>query len=180
MTEFEMAFNLTGLVLSLSLVVVLIGLGRALRPRQGTHIGWLTPILGIWMLGDIATFWGMAWEVRDLMPGVWASIGGGLVLTSTYYIAASLVFPEDFDKESDLDDYYWRYNRIVIGLVLAVNLAAFAISLTLGRIWSPAATAINVLYIGGMLVAFFVRGPRANIAALLFLIGILVWSFATP
>jgi hypothetical protein len=60
MSIFEMVFSFTGLVLSLSLVVVLMGLGKVLRPPPETHVGWLTPILGIGVLGDITTFWGMS------------------------------------------------------------------------------------------------------------------------
>ena len=175
-----MVFSLTGLVLSLSLVVVLMGLGRALRPRPEAHVGWLTPILGIWVIGDVTTFWGMAWEIRDLLPGVWPSLGVGLVLTSAYYLAAALVFPEDFEKEPDLDAYYWKYKRIVIGLILACNTAAFGISLALGRNWSPNVTAINVLYEGGMLAALLATSRTVSIAALLFLIAIQIWSFSTP
>jgi hypothetical protein len=33
------------------------------------------------------------------MPGVSPSLGVGLVLTSLYYLAASLVFPDDPEKE---------------------------------------------------------------------------------
>ena len=175
-----MVFNLTGLVLSLSLVIVLMGFGKILKRTSEIHVGWLTPILGIWVLGDIATFWGMSWEIRDLMPSVWPSLGVGLVLTSVYYLAASLVFPDEPENEPDLDAYYWRNKRIVIGLILACNLAAFGISLALGRNWSSTVIAINALYTLGMFVALLAPGPRTSIIALLFLIAIQVWSFSTP
>ena len=180
MTVFEMVFSLTGLVLSLSLVVVLMGLGKALQPRPGVTIGWLTPLLGVFVLGDIATFWGMAWELRDLMPSVWPSLGVGLVLTSTYYLAASLVFPDDFEKEPDLDAYYLANKRMVLGLILACNLSAFAIGHGLGRVWSPSAIVLNSVYVGGLLTAIFVKGRSINITALIFLIALLVWSFSDP
>ena len=180
MTVFEMVFSLTGLVLSLSLVVVLMGLGKTLRVRPNLHVGWLTPILGIFVLGDVTTFWGMAWEIRELMPSVWPSLGVGLVLTGVYYVAASLVFPEDFAEEPDLEAYYWRNKRTVIGLLLGCNLAAFGIGLALGRSWSPTVTAINSLYTAGLLVALFAPGKLVNISALLFLVAVQVWSFSTP
>ncbi len=175
-----MVFSLTGLVLSLSLVVVLMGLGKALQPTPQTNIGLLTPLLGIWVLGDVATFWGMAWEVRELMPSVWPSLGVGLVLTSIYYIAASLVFPEDFDKEPDLDAYYYKNKRLVIGLIFTCNTAAFGVGLALGRVWSPTVTALNTLYLTGLAAAFLARGRAANVVALVFLILIEVWSFSIP
>ena len=180
MTVFEVVFSLTGLVLSLSLVVVLMGLGKAIQPRPGVAIGWLTPLLAIFVLGDIATFWGMAWELRDLMRSVWPSLGVGLVLTSIYYLAASLVFPDDFEKEPDLDAYYHANKRLVLGLILACNLSAFAIAYGLGRAWSPTAIVLNGVYVGGLLAAIFAKRRSVNIIALVILIGLLVWSFSDP
>lgn len=68
---FEVVFNLVGLVLGFALIEVLAGLAKTLRARRIVKIGWLTPLLGIWLLLDVTTFWGSAWELRDLLPSVW-------------------------------------------------------------------------------------------------------------
>ena len=76
MSVFEMVFNLVGLVLGFALVEVLSGLSRMLRLRGKARMGWLTPLLGIWVLADVATFWGIAWNFRDLMTE-WRTAGRG-------------------------------------------------------------------------------------------------------
>ncbi len=53
---FEVVFNLVGLVLGFALVEVLSGLAKTFRARRLIHIGWLTPLLGVWMLFDVTTF----------------------------------------------------------------------------------------------------------------------------
>lgn len=180
MTVFEVVFSLTGLVLGLALVSVLSGLAKIMRARSDLQTGWLTPLLGVWLLLDVASFWGMAWEIRDLMPSVWPSLGVGLVLTSLYYLAASLVFPEDLKVESDLDLYFWRNKRTVFALVLACNVIAWALGLGLGRSWQPVVWVINLTYLATLTGAVFASG-RATIAGLLVvLIAIQTWGFATP
>ncbi len=180
MTIFEVVFSLTGLVLGLALVSVLSGLAKIMRARCELRTGWLTPLLGIWLLLDVTSFWGMAWEIRDLMPSVWPSLGVGLMLTSLYYLAASLVFPEDLKIEPDLDQYFWRNRRTVFGLVLACNLIAWGLGLGLGRPWPPVVWAINLTYLAALLGAVLASGRAAVLGLIIVLIAIQTWGFATP
>jgi hypothetical protein len=180
MTIFEVVFSLTGLVLGLALVSVLSGLAKTMRARSELNVGWLTPLLGIWVLADVTSFWGMAWEIRDLMPSVWPSLGVGLVLTSLYYLAASLVFPENLKAEPDLDQYFWRNRRTVLALVLGCNLVVWSLGLALGRIWLPIVWAINGAYLVALSGALIASGRAAAITFLVALIGIQAWGFATP
>jgi hypothetical protein len=173
-------FNLVGLVLGFALIEVLAGLARTLRARRVIRIGWLTPLLGVWVLFDVTTFWGSAWELRDLLPSVWQSLGAGVVITSVYYLAASQVFPEHLTEHEELDSHYWSVKRFVLGLVLACNCATWSVDLLLGRIWGPVVTAINLLYGATLIALVFMPGKRANIALLLGLLGILIYGFIIP
>jgi hypothetical protein len=114
MTIFEMIFNLIGLVLGLALVEVLGGLARTIKLQRKESFGWLTPLLGGWVILDVSAFWGIAWEVRDLLTLLWPSLLIGVVLASVYYLAAALIFPHDFLKRAELDARYWRTKRAVI------------------------------------------------------------------
>ncbi len=71
MTIFEMVFNLIGLVLGLALVEVLGGLAKTIKSRPEQRVSWLTPLLGAWVVLDVSAFWGIAWEVRDLLTTLW-------------------------------------------------------------------------------------------------------------
>jgi hypothetical protein len=177
---FEVVFNLTGLVLGFALVEVLSGLAKTFRARGPVQIGWLTPLLGVWVLFDVTTFWGSAWEMRNLLPSVWQSLGPGLVITSVYYLAASQVFPEHIAAHTELDSHYWKVRRFVIGLVLACNCATWVIGLSLGRRWGPVVTCLNVSYAITLVALIVIPGKRLNVALLLALIGILIWGFAFP
>lgn len=178
MTNFEMVFSLVGLVLGLSLVEVLSGLARTIHARSEVHIGWLTPLLGIWVIGDVSTFWGIAWEVRNILGSVWASLGLGVAITSVYYVAASMVFPRDPGAYPDLDAHFWEYKRTVVGLVLACNLTVWGLALANGAHWSLETTVANALYLAVGMAALVMRGRIVNTAALCLLIGQIVWSFA--
>lgn len=180
MSVFEVVFNLVGLVLGFALVEVLAGLARTLRLRRKISIGFLTPLLGIWVLFDVTTFWGSAWEMRSLMPSVWPSLGAGIIMTSVYYLAASQVFPDELHQHEWLDEHYWEVKRFVGALILACNLLTWAIGLLLGRTWEPVVTVINVLYATALVALLITPGKRRNIALLGSLIIILLWSFATP
>jgi hypothetical protein len=180
MSVFEVAFNLVGLVLGLSLVEVLSGLAKVLRKIGRIRVGWLCPLLGIWVIGDVTTFWGQAWEARNLMSSVWQALGVGVTFSSAYYLAASQVFPPEGEECLDLDDWYWRTKRVVLGVILGCNLATWAISLALGRVWGPTVTVINAAYAIVLVAALLLPGRRTNILLLLTQIGILAWSFAVP
>lgn len=180
MSIFEVVFNLAGLVLGLALVEVLSGLTKLLRERDRLEIGALVPLLGVFVLCDVTSFWGQAYELRELMPSVWPSLGAGLVITSIYYLAASLAIPSNISTQADYDGAYWKNKRIIFGLILFCNCTTWVISMSLGRIWSPTVWAINVLYAALLIAALLAPGRRINIALLLALIANNFWAFATP
>ncbi|HXG99644.1 MAG TPA: hypothetical protein VNI79_04430 [Sphingomicrobium sp.] len=180
MTIFEMVFNLIGLVLGLALVEVLGGLARTIKARRRGTIRWLTPLLGAWVVLDVAAFWGLAWEVRGLLTSLWPSLLVGVVLTSVYYLAAALIFPNDRRRHPDLDAHYWATKRPVIGLILFCNAMVLALVQNLGRIASPEVMAVNALYFSTMVATFFAPGRYVNIVLLLALIGIMTAGFLIP
>ena len=75
MSQFEFIFSLYSLLLGLSLVELLSGLGKTVKARlhvdeeakAGYRVGWLTPLLGLFVMLDLLSFWGAAWAVRDII-----------------------------------------------------------------------------------------------------------------
>ena len=57
MDAFNFAFSLFAIILGLSLVEVLTGFSRALRHRRVVHLGWLTPLLALFVMLDLTSFW---------------------------------------------------------------------------------------------------------------------------
>lgn len=180
MTIFEMVFNLIGLVLGLALVAVLSGLAATIGAKRRGSIGWLTPLLGAWVVLDVSAFWGIAWEVRELLTSLWPSLLIGVLLASVYYLAAALVFPDDLKTNPDLDAHYWAIKRPVIGLVLFCDVAVFVLTQLLGRSPSVWVLGFNAVYFAAVLTALFARGPRANITLLSVLVALMVTGFLMP
>jgi hypothetical protein len=164
---FDFVFSLFGLLLGLSLAEVLGGLARTLKQRKVVRLGWLTPLLGLLVMLDLASFWALAWAVRDSIPATFLTLVVGLFVTGPYYLAATLVFPDDASQWSDLDDYYFKHKRQVLGGILASRVLAraaqFALGVTAGLQYLPAFLAFAVLAIAAMLVP----GRKANLAVLL-------------
>lgn len=177
MSAFEFVFSLFGLLLGLSLAEVLGGFARAVK-RHGRHrIGLLTPMLSIFLLYDIATFWITAWRLRDGIPIVMPTLVAGLIVTGLYYFAAVLVWPED-DAGSrgggaspwdDLDKWMLDHKKQVLLSVLACNALAVAAvsSVVPGTFrWGPLEIILLSLYFGFLLLTAFVPGRRATAATL--------------
>lgn len=131
MSAFEFIFSFFGLLLGLALAEGLGGLSRALKASHKVRIGWATALLGIFVSCDVVTFWMYGWALRDLLPLSWPVLFGGFVVTGIYYVAVSLVFPDDFEEWGDLDAYFDKHHRKVMGAVLLCNVVLIATTLAL-------------------------------------------------
>lgn len=131
MSAFEFIFSFFGLLLGLALAEGLGGLSRALKASHKVRIGWATALLGVFVSCDVVTFWMYGWAFRELLPLNWQVLFGGFVVTAVYYVAASLIFPDDFEEWGDLDRYFDKQYRKVLGAVLLCNVALMATTIAL-------------------------------------------------
>lgn len=212
MSAFEFTFSLFGLLLGFSLLEVLGGLARTiearLRPKRkiaggtedGAEVevagttalagayatggrGWLTPLLGVFVMLDIISFWNAAWVVRDQLSVSSAVLLGGMFFTGSYYLAAHLVFPREPGEWADLDEHYYRVRRIVLGALLAllaVQLAYYLSVPSLAQAFENARVLISIAaFVLLLIAAMLVRGKAANTAVLALLIARYVWESVT-
>lgn len=122
MSAFEFFFSFYGLLLGFSVAELVGGFARVLHERQVVRLGWLTPLLAIFVAFDIATFWVQAWSIFRPAPFNFALLILGLVVASTFYMAAALVFPRDPKATPDLDEHFWKNRSLILLCVLAANL----------------------------------------------------------
>ena len=116
MSQFEFVFSLFGLLLGFSLVEVLSGLVRTLQlggplrrhADRRVRIGWLTPLLGLFVLVDLTSFWNIAWRSRDAIPANFGTMLLGVAVTGLYYFSASMVFPDKPEEWPDFDEWAAR------------------------------------------------------------------------
>ena len=182
MTAFEFTFSLFGLLLGFSLVEVLGGLARTmearLRPAQAGksrfRSGWLTPLLGLFVMLDVVSFWAAAWVVRDQLIVSGPIFLGGLFFAGSYYLAAHLVFPAEPGAGPDLDDHYFRVRRLVLGAMLGLLAIQLAYFLTIPALAAsfrdPRLLASIAVFVILLVAGMVVRTKRASLIVLTALI----------
>ena len=124
------------LLMGLAMAEVLNGFARVLklraRRRAGidTHkairIGWLTPLLGLYVITDQSTFFIHMFGFRDTMPFNGGTVLGILLTIGWYYLIASMTFPDEPRDWPDFDEWFWQQKRFVVGGVIGVNLLSTA------------------------------------------------------
>jgi len=196
MSEFEFVFSLFGLLLGFSLIEVLGGLARTIEallrtatvraPAPGSapfRSGWLTPLLAVFVMLDILSFWGAAWVSRAHLEFSGSVMAGGLFFAGSYYVAAHLVFPTERADWADLDAHYFRVRRTVFAALIGLTTLQLAFMLPLPGIGDAlltprvagTAAVLYALMIAGMLV----RGKAASIAVLALLSVRYVFEYVT-
>lgn len=178
MGGFEFVFTLYGLLLGFSLIEVIAGFGRAMeigvRPAQAgearaTRIGWLSPLLGLFVIFNLVSFWTGAWSLRDAIPVQYLALLFGLAVTGGYYLAAMLVFPRNIQDWTDLDNHYFQVKRWVAAVIAVCNASGSAGMALAGINSMPGldAVALNLLFYGLLAALFFARTQRANLILLI-------------
>jgi hypothetical protein len=174
---FNFAFSLFAIVLGLSLVEVLTGFARALKRRRVVHLGWLVPMLAIFVMLDLTSFWEAGWGSRRFVSPQYGILLIGLVMSGVYYLAASLVFPNEFGDRADFDEHYIDHRRQVVGAILICDVIEIAPVLILRASEIPARVWIeNALQFSALLTCILSRNKRVNMAALAILIGIYLYT----
>jgi hypothetical protein len=173
MDGFEFFFSLSGLLLGFSLVEVIAGFGRAIEhavyrvpgaASPPTRVGWLSPLLGLFVVFNLLSFWTAAWSLRDAIPVHYLSLLFALAVTAGYYLAAMLVFPRIIQRGTDLDDNYFAVKRWVLAVVVACNLLGAAGMALVDRDAVPGP--MDLVFYGLLVALFFARGRRANLLIL--------------
>ena len=185
MDAFNFAFSLFAIILGLSLAKVLEGFARALKRRRVVHLGWLTPMLAIFVMLDLTSFWESGWAARRFVTPQYGDLLIGLFMTGLYYIAASLIFPGEFGDRDDFDEHYMEHRRQVLGAILVCDLIQIAPIAIIrfhdvpARFWVE-----NAIQFGALATGIASRSKRTNIALLAVLIVLYlftaVMSFIQP
>lgn len=174
MSAFEFFFSFYGLILGLSVVEIITGLVRVLKQRQRVRIGWLTPLLALFVLLDISSFWTAAWGTMQDLDVSYRLIFIGLVIAGIYYAAASMVTPDEPAEWPDFDDFYDNHKRYVLAGVAIANFMAFEVvqmlsegaAAWLAKFDSPVAFVAVFLNYCTLLALALIRNRRINLALL--------------
>jgi hypothetical protein len=183
MSAFEFFFSFFGLILGLSVAEVMTGFARVLKRRSRIRMGYVTPLLAGLLLLDLASFWTNTWEGMQQIHISLHLLIVGVVVAGTYFLAASLVFPDDLDEWPSLDAFYDAHKRWVVGGVWLANMvsgiAFTAFVTTPAEFWPNMISTDSLITVatfsaimGG---AAFIRDHRINAA--LFVAGMATYLF---
>ncbi|EGF89659.1 putative membrane protein [Asticcacaulis biprosthecium C19] len=162
MSPFEFFFSFYGLLLGLSVAVLATGAARAFKHRRRQPVGWLTPLLAIFVALDITSFWEAAWVNYRTLPFSYGLLVGGLVVAVVYFIAAALVFPDESDTPVPLDQHFWTNKRTTLCLLIVANLLGMC-----------GTYAVNLTRENGVVLAI---SYSMNLAIYLVLVGLAAWT----
>jgi len=174
MSAFEFFFSFFGLILGLSVVEVMTGVARVLKRRERIRVGYVTPLMAGLLLLDLASFWTNTW---GMMQDIQISLGllvVGVMVAGIYFLAASLVFPEDLDEWPSLDAFYDTHKRWVVGGVWSANMlsgiAFTAFVTTPAEFWPNMISLPSLMTVGWFSLVMggiaFIRDHRINAALL--------------
>ena len=181
MNAFEFVFALYSLILGLSLVELLTGLGRTLEfklardaEQRAFRIGWLTPLLAVFVILDLLSFWMFAWLVRDVVAADRFTILGEVVFASAYFLASRLVFPSEPENFVDLDTHYLRVHRVVFAMLIVMVVVQWLFVATVpalvGQMTSPLSIGLTGLLLALMIGAAATRNRKVGVVLLTLLI----------
>jgi hypothetical protein len=172
MTVFEFVFSLYSLLFGLALAQVFGGFGDTLQERHKLHVGWLTPLLGLFVILDLTSFWEIGWQMRGISRPYFLFLIVCVLMAGIYYLAARLVFPRNYVEWPDFDVYYFRHKQWVFGGILLCNLVAAAGLLAVHApfMHSPAGFANFLTYFVLLIALLAVRTRRASIVLLILML----------
>jgi hypothetical protein len=172
MTVFEFVFSLYSLLFGLALAQVFGGFGDTLQERHKLHVGWLTPLLGLFVILDLTSFWEIGWQMRGITRPYFLFLIVCVLMAGIYYLAARLVFPRNYVEWPDFDVYYFRHKQWVFGGILLCNLVAAAGLLAVHApfMHSPVGFANFLTYFVLLVALLAVRTKRASIVLLILML----------
>jgi hypothetical protein len=173
MTVFEYVFSLYSLLFGLALAQVFGGFGNTLQERHKLKVGWLTPLLGLFVIVDLTSFWEIGWELRGMSGRPYfLYLLAGVLLAGIYYLAAKLVFPRNFVEWPDFDVYYFKHKQWVFGGILLCNIVATAVTTAIGSpfLRLPIGFANDLIYFVVLIALLTMHNKRANIALLVIML----------
>lgn len=169
MSAFEFFFGFYSLILGLAVVEVVSGFSKALRSGGPVRLGYCTPLLALFILLDLVQFWNDTWFGYQNVGVNPAVLTVALGTASIYYLAASLIFPDRTEEWGDIDAYYDRHKRQVIGASIAANLTAgFVLPVIAGlkeevqESYSFGFLIFVIVWLTPLLGAMFMKNRRIN------------------
>jgi hypothetical protein len=167
MNEFEFYFSFYGLLLGLSAATLVVRFADVLGEHGKRRIGLLSPLLGVFVLLDLSSFWIWAWRARAFFEITYTQMYVGLVIAVAYFISASSVFPREGSDWVTLDEHYWvRKKVIILGLVAANAMLLVHAAFARPEVFDGDFIILQAAYWPPLLALLFTRRSRVDLILL--------------
>ena len=127
MSDFSFFFSFFTLLLGLAVGEILSRFANAIDAHPKRPIGWVTPLLAIFFLFDIAAFWLWTWTLRDEFVVSWEGVFLTLLVATAYFLSGALVFPREIHDWDSLDHHFRARKRHVLAGMLVANIVLIAV-----------------------------------------------------
>ncbi len=118
MNAFEYYFTFFGLILGIAVANVGIGFGKLWRARDRVEIGVCLPLLGLWLLSHAILNWFGSWNNLREIPITPTTLIIGLFVGLPYVVVSTVMFPDDADRHTSLDQFYLSHSRLVMAAMM--------------------------------------------------------------
>ncbi len=174
MDAIEIFFAAYGVLLALAVAKLLSSVARLVRHRAAVRIGWCLPLLMLLLLLDICSFVNNASRMMGLADLSLATVACGIFASGAYYLAAEMAAPDSFADWPDLDAYYDKHKRFVVGGMLAASVLGFEVtsvvikglSETITARWTGIQAMLDLSYYVLLGVLLVIRNRATNIVML--------------
>jgi hypothetical protein len=174
MTSFQFYFSFFTLIIGLAVAAVARGFGTLWQSRERTRVGYLTPLLAIFLLLDMSRFWLALWSHQTISSLGAMALASVLCVTLPYVFATTIMFPADAREWESLDAYYLAHARPMFVALLISKLAAYGFdALLFGWVPSPGDAPGILLILAPLLVLVVWRGAIVHRVVLVLLVA---WS----
>lgn len=175
MDAIEIFFTFYGVLLALATSRLVLGAARLLEHRKTIRIGWLTPLLILLLLFDLASFVTGAWRTLGVADVSFRLVFVCLLAAAGYGVAAVLVVPTNLEAHPDLDAWFAEHKRYAVGGILAANLFGFEVVQllikgsveTLASRWTGFSAVMNLLFYALVVLLLAIRNKVVDLVMLI-------------
>ena len=174
MSPFQLYFSFFTLIIGLAVSAVARGFGTLWQSRERMRVGYLTPLLAVFLLLDMSRFWLALWSHQEVGPLGANALMSVLCVALPYVFATTIMFPSDPGDWESLDDYYLAHSRPIFLALLVSKISAYAFDAALFN-WKPAWTDVPgiLLILLPILLMIIFRSSKVQRVGLALLV---LWS----
>jgi hypothetical protein len=190
MDQVSLFFAFYSLILGLAITEVLGGFGRFVRSHATHKLGAQTALLAIFTFVSITASWIDSFQtLRSIQLDV-ESLWAPILTATSYYLAATVVFPSSANDLDHLDEYFTGRKRFAVGFLFVCEmLVTYTFRNIIYQDAQEHPQAFMYFYLpfhiilkGSYIALFFSRSKRANIfwlSVLILLLLFIYWDHGT-